>query len=168
MSRWPISFTQRIFVSTRLRRWYPPHRRQMARPRSFDACSASYRATAPAGTVFHGWGVLAGQNDSICAAISDGIVAIVGIVGTVCRSAAGLLAVRYLAETVRRAQCIANVASGDLGSPDFQCFLIDPKVDLAPGPPFGAPCLRACCSPSPSALPPVLSINRCSGPLEPR
>ena len=33
---------------------------------------------------------------------------------------------------------------------------------------FGPPCLRACHSPSPSTLIPVLSISRCNGPLEPR
>lgn len=50
----PSSFTRRIFVSTRLQRWYPLQRRHWARPRYFDARSASSRARAPAATVFHG------------------------------------------------------------------------------------------------------------------
>lgn len=50
-----LRFTQCIFVSTRLRRWYPLHRRQSARPRHFDVRRASLRATAPAVTFFHGF-----------------------------------------------------------------------------------------------------------------
>ncbi len=37
---------QFIFASTRLRRWYPLHRHQMARPRCFEARRASLRASA--------------------------------------------------------------------------------------------------------------------------
>ena len=55
-----LRFTQCIFVSTRLRRWYPLHRRQSARPRYFEARRASLRATAPAVTVFHGFAFLRG------------------------------------------------------------------------------------------------------------
>ena len=55
-----LRFTQCILVSTRLRRWYPLHRRQSARPKYFDARRASLRATAPAVTVFHGFAFLRG------------------------------------------------------------------------------------------------------------
>jgi len=48
MRRCPSSFMQCIFVSTRLRRWCPLQFRQIARPRYFDARSASLRAIAPA------------------------------------------------------------------------------------------------------------------------
>ncbi len=60
MSRWPSNFTQCIFVSTRLRRWYPLHRRQSARPRYWEARRASFRATAPAVIVFQGFAFLRG------------------------------------------------------------------------------------------------------------
>jgi len=58
--RRPRSFTQCIFVSTRLRRWYPLHPSQSARPRYFVARKASFRAMATAVTVFHGFGFLRG------------------------------------------------------------------------------------------------------------
>ena len=63
MRRWPSSFAQCIFVSTRLRRRYPLHRRQSARPRYFDARRASFRATASAVTAFHGLAFLRGGSE---------------------------------------------------------------------------------------------------------
>ena len=60
MSHWPSSLTQCIFVSTQLRRWYPLQFRQMARPRYFDARSASLSAFAPAIGGFHGLAFLLG------------------------------------------------------------------------------------------------------------
>ena len=54
ISDWPSSFTHCIFVSTRLRRWYPLHRRHSARPKYFDTHRAAFRATALAVTAFHG------------------------------------------------------------------------------------------------------------------
>ena len=35
------------------------------------------------------------------------------------------------------------MAPGDLDSPDLQCFLVDPKVELAPDPPLGATMLAS-------------------------
>ena len=76
----------------------------------------------------------------------------------------------------------ANVAPGDLDSADLQFFLINPEMDVTPDAPFGTArrperalpramsrkgCLRACHSPSPSTLMPVLSISRCSDTSEP-
>ena len=51
---------QCILLSTRLRRWYPVHRRQMARPRYRDALTTSFRAMAPALLGFHGLAFLRG------------------------------------------------------------------------------------------------------------
>lgn len=60
MRRCPSNFIQCILVSTRLRRWYPLQFRQIARPRYFDARRASFLATAPGVTVFHGFAFLRG------------------------------------------------------------------------------------------------------------
>ena len=54
LNRLSSSFTQCIVVSARLRRWYPCHRRDKARPKGFDALRASLRATAPAVIALHG------------------------------------------------------------------------------------------------------------------
>ena len=75
------------------------------------------------------------------AAVGDRIVAFAGVVGAVCRDAADLLTLWDLVEKVGQDRCIANVASGDLDSPDFQGFLVNPEMDSAPDPPFGGPML---------------------------
>ena len=72
------------------------------------------------------------------AAIRDGIVALACVVGTICRDAADFLVRRDLAEQVWQNRCVTNVASGDLDGSDFQRFLVDPEVDLAPDPAFRA------------------------------
>ena len=54
INRWPSCFTQFIFVSTLLRRWYPLQLRQSARPKCFDARRISFRARAPAVSGFQG------------------------------------------------------------------------------------------------------------------
>ena len=51
---------QFILLSTRLRRWYPLQRLQMARPRYRDALTASFRAMAPSLVGFHGLAFLCG------------------------------------------------------------------------------------------------------------
>ena len=48
MNDWPSNFIQCIFVSTRLRRWYPLQRRHTVRPRYRCALTALLRAIAPA------------------------------------------------------------------------------------------------------------------------
>ena len=58
--RSPGSFSGPAHISTRLRRWSPLHRRQSARPRYFDARTASLRAPAPAEAVCHGFAFLRG------------------------------------------------------------------------------------------------------------
>ena len=77
-------------------------------------------------------GVPAGWNNGVSAAFSDGIVALAGVVGTVCRDTADLLALRDLAEKVGQDRRIADVAPGDLNGSNLQRFLVDPEVDLAP------------------------------------
>ena len=72
------------------------------------------------------------------AAVSYGIVAFACVVGPICCDAADFLVCRDLAEQVGQNRCIANVAPGDLNSPNLQCFLIDAKVDFAPDPPLRA------------------------------
>jgi hypothetical protein len=52
--------------------------------------------------------------------------------------AADLLLCRDAAEKVGQGQCFSDMASGDFGSPDPRRFIVDPEVDLAPGPPFRA------------------------------
>ena len=54
MTRSPISLTQRILVSTRLRRWYPLQRFQIARPSRCVARKISLRALAPGRFSFQG------------------------------------------------------------------------------------------------------------------
>jgi hypothetical protein len=61
MSLWPKSFMQCIFISARLRRWYPLQFRQIARPRYFDARRASLRAMAPVMAGFQGLAFLRGE-----------------------------------------------------------------------------------------------------------
>ena len=60
MRDWPSSLMQFILLSTRLRRWYPDHCRQMERPRYFEARRASFRANAPGLVGFHGLAFLRG------------------------------------------------------------------------------------------------------------
>lgn len=60
MRRCLSSFIQRIFVSIRLRRWYPLRFSQSARPRCFAARRASFLAKASAVTVLHGFAFLRG------------------------------------------------------------------------------------------------------------
>ena len=83
-------------------------------------------------------GVPAGRDDGMGTAVSDGIVALAGVVGTVCRDTADLLVIRDLAEEVGQDRRIADVAPGDLNGPNLQRFLVDPEVDLAPDATFRA------------------------------
>lgn len=85
-----------------------------------------------------GFCVLAGRDYGICPAVSDGIVTLAGIVGAVCGNTADLLSGRDLVEQFRQHGCIANVATGELDRSDFQSFLVNPEVNLAPDAAFGA------------------------------
>lgn len=48
-----------------------------------------------------------------------------------------LLIGRDLVQQLGQHRCTAHVAGGELSRPDFQGFLVDPDVDLAPDAPLG-------------------------------
>ena len=88
---------------------------------------------------------------------------------------------RDLVEQIGQDRRVADVASGDLPLGDCPAITCRqwtartssvsssiPRWILRQTRRLGPPCLRAFHSPSPSTLIPVLSIRRCSGPLEPR
>ena len=83
-------------------------------------------------------GVLAGWDDCVGTAIGDRVVALSSIVGAIRGDAADLLVRGDLTEKIGQHRCISDVARGDLDGSNFQCFLIDPEVDLAPGAAFRA------------------------------
>jgi hypothetical protein len=101
-------------------------------------------------------------------AVCHYIVALAGMVGTVCRAARDFLVERELADQMGQDRCVANVASGDLDGPNLLRFFINPEVDLGQTCRLRRPCLRAFHSPSPWTLMPVLSMNMCSGRRYPR
>lgn len=57
-----------------------------------------------------------------------------GVIGTVGGDGGDLLLRRDLGKQVWQHRRVADVARGYLDRPDLQCFLVDPKVDLAPNP----------------------------------
>ena len=65
-------------------------------------------------------------------------MALAGVIGPVCRDAAGLPVRRYPAEQVRQHRCIANGAACHFDSAYFQCVLIKTDVGLAPEAAFAA------------------------------
>lgn len=71
------------------------------------------------------------------ATISDCIMAFSGATGPVGSDAADLLVRRDRVERIRQHRRIADVASGDLDSPNLKRFLIDSELDLAADPPLG-------------------------------
>lgn len=81
---------------------------------------------------------VAWRDDGMDAAIGDCIMAFSGILGAVCSDAADLLVRRDLVEQIWQHRCISDMAPGDLDGPNFQRLLVDPEVNLAPDPPFGA------------------------------
>ena len=72
------------------------------------------------------------------AAVGDGVMAFPGVIRAICRDAADLLILRDLVEQIGQHRRIADMAAGDLDGPDLQRLRVDPKVDLAPDPSFGA------------------------------
>jgi hypothetical protein len=64
-------------------------------------------------------------------------VALPGVVGAVSGDAGDVLIGCDLAQQLRQHRRVTHVAAGDLDRPDFQGFLVDPKMDLAPDPAFG-------------------------------
>lgn len=82
--------------------------------------------------------VLARRNDRRSTSGGDGVMAFAGVEGTVGGDAGDLLVGRDLVQQLGQHGRVTDVAGGELGGPDFQCFLVDPDVDLAPDPPFCA------------------------------
>ena len=89
------------------------------------------------GVRFPWFGVLAGRNDCGRTSSGNGVMALAGVEGAVGGDAGDLLLERDLVEQFRQHRRVTDVAGGELGGADFQCFLIDPDVDLAPDAPFG-------------------------------
>lgn len=83
--------------------------------------------------------VLAGRDDRLGTSICDGSVALACVIGAVCSDTADLLIDRDLIEQIRQHSRITDEAPGNLESADFQCFLVDPKVDFAPDSPLLTP-----------------------------
>src|SRR5690606_7186156 len=90
------------------------------------------------GVLFPRFGVLPRRDDRRGPTVSDGVVALARVEGAVGGDAGDLLLYRDLVQQLGQHRRVAYVAGGDLGGPDLQCFLINPDVDLAPAPAFGA------------------------------
>ena len=69
-------------------------------------------------------------------------MALAGVEGTISGDAGNLLIGWDLVDQLRQHGCVAHVAGGELGSPDFQRLLVKSDVDLAPDAPFGTPLNR--------------------------
>ena len=66
------------------------------------------------------------------------IVAFAGIVSPISSDTANRFVRWDLIEQVRSYGCVTDAATGDLDGTYFQCFFINPDVDLAPKAAFGA------------------------------
>ena len=161
------SMIPRGFVSTRLLRWYPVTCRHNARPRYFEARAASLRALAPGVSGFHNLAFLRGGMTA-CAfraviaswhlRVSYAPSAVTlpsSWSGGIWLSKSGRMGASPMLLLVTSIVRISNVCSS------IPMCILRHRRRLDP------PCLRAFHSPSPSALMPVLSISRCSGPVEP-
>jgi hypothetical protein len=76
--------------------------------------------------------VLARRNDGSRTSFGDGVMTVARVGGTVGRDAGDLLICWDLVERVRQHGRVAHIAARDFERPDFQCFLVDPEMDLAP------------------------------------
>jgi len=113
-------------------------------------------------------GAFARRDNSGGASIGDGILALACIICAVGSDIANLNAGRDLVEEIRQDERVADVASGDFDGSHLHRLFVDPKVELAPDPSFSAAMLAGTSLTFALTLVPVLPINRCSGPLEPR
>src|SRR6056297_1063880 len=100
--------------------------------------------------------------------VGDGVVASTRVVGAVCGDRPDLYVVSDLAEKLGQHRRVTDVAPGNLDGTVSSVCSSTPMWILRQRRRFAPPCLRACHSPSPSALMQVLSIRRFSGPCEPR
>jgi hypothetical protein len=92
----------------------------------------------PGGVALPWFGVLAGWDDRSRPTGSDGVMALAGVEGAVGGDGPDLLLGRDLIEQLWQHGRVAHVTGGELGGPDFPCFLVNSDVDLAPDPPFRA------------------------------
>ena len=96
------------------------------------------------------------------------LVAFTGVIRPIRSNATDVLIGWNLVQKFGLHGCVTNVATGDLDRPHFERFLIDANVYLTPNTALGASVLACVPLASPSALMPVLSIRRFSGPVDPR
>jgi len=83
-------------------------------------------------------GVLAGRYDRCGTASSYGVVALAGVERAVGGDAGDLVLGRDLVEQFGQHGRIADLTGGELGGTDFQGFLVNPDVDLAPDAALGS------------------------------
>lgn len=74
----------------------------------------------------------AGRDDCRCPARRDGGMAGPGVVSAISRDPVDGLVVGYLIQQVGEHGRVANTRPGDLDGPNFQCFRVNPEVNLAP------------------------------------
>ncbi len=113
-------------------------------------------------------GVLAWRNDGMGASVGDGVVALARVVGAVRGDCAEVHINGELVKELGQHGRVADAAPGDLNGSDLQRLFVDTDVDLAPQTAFIATMLAGVPLAFTSALIPVLSISRFSGPCEPR
>jgi hypothetical protein len=82
--------------------------------------------------------VLAGWHDRVGVAGRDGLVAFAGVGCAISGDAGDLLIGWNPVEWFGQLRRIAHVDGGELRRADFQCFLVDPNVDLSPDTPLRA------------------------------
>ena len=88
----------------------------------------------PGGVGFPRFGVLEGRDNCDGATGGDGILALAGVKCAVGCDAGDLLLGWDLVKKLRQHRGVAHVAGGELGRPDFEGFLVDANMDLAPNP----------------------------------
>lgn len=96
---------------------------------------------SPGGVRFPRFGVLAGRDDRGGPTGGDGVVTPAGVEGTIGSDAGDLLFGWDLIEQFGQHRRIPDVACSELGGADFQRFLVNSDVDLAPDAASGAPVL---------------------------
>jgi len=93
---------------------------------------------SPTGVGFPRLGVLARRDYCGGTSGSDGVVALAGVESAIGGDGCDLLLGRDLVQQLGQHRGISHVAGRELGCTDFQGFLVDPDVDLAPDAPFRA------------------------------
>jgi len=134
-----------------------------AAPSSPDGTAEAFRgaqglgARDRAGSVGLAWlGLLARRNDRGCTAGGYRLMALAGVEGAISGDAGDILIGWDLVQKLGQHGCVADIAGGDLGSPDFQRFLVNSYVDLAPDAAFGAAVLAGV------PLPFALNLDACA------